>query len=222
MPPRGSCSDRATLAMKLIAHRGWAAGAEENTLVAFARAAGDDRISGVELDVRRSAAGNLVVSHDPPLPGTLTLEAALEFLAPTSLELLVELKEPGLEPPVIDALVAHKLADRSVVFGFEPIARSFRWRQPRAVRLGVIVLYPWGLDRVSHAHAPDVLLLGWDYRPWTRVAFQSWWSVFSLDALSRRHGVPLVVGIVHRMRDIHWLSRQGIDAAVADIDRLED
>jgi hypothetical protein len=220
MPPRGGSSDRATPAMKLIAHRGWAAGAEENTLIAFVRAAGDARISGVELDVRRNAEGALVVSHDPPLPDILTLEAALEFLAPTRLELLVELKEPGLDQPVIDALVAHKLADRSVVFGFEPIARSFRWREPRAVRLGIIALYPWELDRMTHAHAPDMLLLGWDYRPWTRVAFQCWWSVFSLGALARRHGVPVVIGIVNRMRDIHWLSRQGIDAAVADIDRL--
>jgi glycerophosphoryl diester phosphodiesterase len=37
--------------MKLIAHRGWSAGGDENTLVAFARA---DRISGVEFDVCRS------------------------------------------------------------------------------------------------------------------------------------------------------------------------
>ena len=206
--------------MKLIAHRGWAAGPQENTLAAFTRAAADARISGVELDVRRSAEGTLVVSHDPPPRDALTLDAALSLLAPSSLELLVELKEPGLAPAVIETLVAHKLADRSIVFGFEPVARSFPWQATRTVRLGVIVLYPWDLNRIAHAHAPDVLLLGWDYRAWTRVAFQTWWSVFSLGALSRRHGVPVVVGIVHRMRDIRWLSRQGIYAAVADIDRL--
>src|SRR5215510_7653272 len=193
--------------MKLIAHRGWAAGPEENTLSAFTRAAADARISGVELDVRRSAEGTLVVSHDPPLRDALALDAALSLLAPTSLELLVELKEPGLAPAVIETLMAHKLADRSIVFAFEPVARTFPWRKPRAVRLGIIVLYPWGLNRVAHALAPDVLLLGWDYRAWTRVAFQTWWSCFSLGALSRRHGVPVVVGIVHRKRDIHWLSR---------------
>ncbi len=37
--------------MKLIAHRGWSAGGDENTLAAFARAACGDRISGVEFDL---------------------------------------------------------------------------------------------------------------------------------------------------------------------------
>src|SRR6266567_932247 len=40
-----------SLVMKLIAHRGWSAGGDENTLAAFARAACDDRISGVEFDL---------------------------------------------------------------------------------------------------------------------------------------------------------------------------
>lgn len=74
------------------AHRGAIAGGRENTLAAFraARAAG---AGGVELDVRRSADGVLVIHHDPALddgrviahtqaaelPGWLpTLAAALE------------------------------------------------------------------------------------------------------------------------------------------------
>jgi hypothetical protein len=34
--------------MKLIAHRGWAAGASENTLAAFARAAQNAEVAGIE------------------------------------------------------------------------------------------------------------------------------------------------------------------------------
>jgi glycerophosphoryl diester phosphodiesterase len=67
------------LVMKLIAHRGWSAGEDENTLAAFARAARDDRIAGVEFDVCHAVdAMTLVVSHDPPLhiENTLTLDAA--------------------------------------------------------------------------------------------------------------------------------------------------
>ena len=53
--------------MKLFAHRGWAQGAGENTLEAFARAAADPRLSGVEFDVRRGlTAETLLVTHDPP------------------------------------------------------------------------------------------------------------------------------------------------------------
>jgi hypothetical protein len=209
--------------MKLIAHRGWAAGVDENTLAAFARAVRDDRLSGVELDVRRDpVSGKLVVSHDPPATGQRVpmLDEVLAFLAPTGLELLVEIKEENIAPAVIDALVAANLADRSVVFGFAKVARSFPWHAPRPVRLGIIVMYPWNLHRVARTLGPDMLLLGWDAPVWTRVAFRAWWSVFSLDRLGRHHGVPVVVGIVQRLTDLRWLARQGVHAAVCDMDRI--
>jgi glycerophosphoryl diester phosphodiesterase len=206
--------------MKLFAHRGWRAGAGENTLAAFARAAGEPGISGVELDVRAAPDGTLLVCHDPPPAGanTLTFDAALAFLSGTNLELLIELKERGIAQRVVARLVAAKLADRSVVFAFAPVARSFPWSAVRPVRLGIIVLYPWTVGRAMRAYAPDVLFLGWDYRAWTRAAFQAWWSAFSLARLAGRHKVPVVVGIVQRAVDLAWLERQGVHAAVTDFD----
>jgi glycerophosphoryl diester phosphodiesterase len=206
--------------MKLFAHRGWRAGAGENTLAAFARAAGEPGISGIELDVRAAPDGTLVVCHDPPPAGesTLTFDAALAFLSGTKLELFIELKQSGIAPMVVERLVAANMADRSVVFAFAPVARSFPWNTARAVRLGIIVIYPWNLDRAMRAYAPDVLFLGWDQRAWSRVAFQAWWSVFSLARLARRHRVPVVVGIVQRAVDLVWLERQGVHAAVTDVD----
>ena len=163
----------------------------------------------------------LVVSHDPPLhiENTLTLDAALSFLSQTDLELFVEIKETGLASGVIEKLVSSNVADRSVVFAFAAVARSFPWEGARPVRLGIIVMYPWNLNRAVRRYAPDVLLLGWDARAWTRVAFRAWWSIFSLEQLARRHHVPVVVGIVQRMDDLHWLSRQHVHGVVADIDR---
>ena len=207
--------------MKLFAHRGWCAGADENTLAAFARAAGQAGISGIELDVRRATDGNtLLVCHDPPRAGedTLTLDAALEFLSGTKLELLVELKERDIAAMVIERLVAAKMAERSVVFAFAPVARAFPWTEARPVRLGIIEVFPWKLARAMRAYAPDVLFLGWDDRAWTRAAFRAWWSVFSLARLGRRHRVPVVVGIVQRATDLGWLRRQGVHAAVTDFD----
>jgi glycerophosphoryl diester phosphodiesterase len=207
--------------MKLFAHRGWRAGTDENTLAAFARAAGEPGISGIELDVRRAGDGNtLLVCHDPPRAGetTLTFDAALSFLSGTNLELFIELKENGIAPRVIDKLVAAKLTDRSVVFAFAPVARSFPWKGARPVRLGIIVIYPWSLDRAVSTYAPDVLFLGWDHRAWSRVAFRAWWSVFSLARLARRHKMPVVVGIVQRAADLDWLARQDVHAAVTDFD----
>jgi glycerophosphoryl diester phosphodiesterase len=207
--------------VKIFGHRGWCAGADENTLAAYARAAGEAGISGIELDVRRAPDGNtLLVRHDPPRPGenTLTLDAALEFLSGTNLELFVELKERDIAPMVIDKLVAAKMAERSVVFAFAPVARAFAWTKARPVRLGMIVLYPWSLARAMRAYAPDVLFLGWDHRAWTRAAFRAWWSAFSLAAVAERHRVPVVVGIVQRAADLDWLRRQGVAAAVTDFD----
>jgi glycerophosphoryl diester phosphodiesterase len=209
--------------MHLIAHRGWIAGEGENSLEAFARADADPAISGVEFDVSRAPDSTaLLVSHDPPLTaaGALRFDEALTFLAGTDLHLYIELKQEGLAPAVIDRLVAHGLADRAVVFAFAKVARSFPWHEPRPVKLGVIVEYPWDLNRWARQQKPDVLLLGWDDRTWTRVAFRSWWSCFSLERVGRRHGVPVVVGVVQRQRDLDWLKRQGIAAAVGDIDLI--
>ena len=131
------------LVMKLIAHRGWSAGPGENSLAAFARAAREGRISGVEFDVCLAAdSDTLVVSHDPPRPveNALTLDAALSLLSPTDLELFVEVKETGLVSRVIERLVASNLARRSVVFAFAAVARSFPWEAARPVRLGIIVM----------------------------------------------------------------------------------
>ena len=208
--------------MKLIAHRGWCAGRDENTLAAFTRAAGDDRIAGVEFDVCCAIdAKTLVVSHNPPLhiENTLTLDDALSFLSHTDLELFVEIKEAGLASVVIEKLILSNVADRSVVFGFAAVARSFSWEGARPVRLGVIVMCPWNLNRAVRAYAPDVLFLGWDMRVWTRIAFRTWWSVFSLERRAKRHQLPLVVGIAQRLDDIHWLSRQQIYGVVVDINR---
>jgi glycerophosphoryl diester phosphodiesterase len=207
--------------VKLFAHRGWRAGADENTLAAFAHAARETGIAGVELDVRRAPDGNaLLVCHDPPRPGepTLTFDAALEFLAGTKLELFVEVKERDIAALVIDRLVAAKMAERSVMFAFAPVARAFPWEGARPVRLGIIEVFPWKLNHAVHAFAPDALFLGWDHRAWTRIAFRTWWSAFSLARLGERHGVPVVVGIVQRAADIDWLRRQGVHAAVTDFD----
>jgi hypothetical protein len=207
--------------VKLFAHRGWCAGADENTLAAFTRAAGQAGIAGIELDVRRAPDGHtLLVCHDPPQPGatTLTLDAALEFLSTTNLELFVELKESDLAPTVINRLITAKMAERSVVFAFPPVARAFPWTQTRVVRLGIIEVFPWKLNGAMRDYAPDMLFLGWDDRAWTRATFRAWWSVASLARLSERHRVPVVAGIVQRAADIDWLRRQGVHAAVTDLD----
>jgi hypothetical protein len=207
--------------VKLIAHRGWSEGPEENSAAAFARAIADASVSGVEFDITRAAdTDDLVVSHDPPARAAdvLSLDAVLSLLAPTRLDLLVEIKQAGLAELVIRALEARGLASRALVFAFAGVAASFPWHAPRTVPLGIIVKYPWQLGRAVRAYAPDALCLGWDSRIWTRLAFRAWWSVFSLQRLGQRHGLPVVAGIVQRSADLDWLARQHVSVAVADMD----
>ena len=113
----------------ILAHRGASRVAPENTLEAFVRA-GRLGADGVELDVRRTADGALVVHHDAALPGrgsvaSLTaaelppsvprLDAALDSCS--DLLVNIELKalpgEPDFDPAYrLARLVARFVADR--------------------------------------------------------------------------------------------------------------
>jgi glycerophosphoryl diester phosphodiesterase len=128
----------------VLAHRGARRAAPENTLEAFRRAVamGAD---GVELDVRRTADGVLVVHHDPQPPGrdliattaAATLRASHSEI-PTLAEALdvcagvlvnVEIKnaprEPGFDPDepaadaVVELLAARAGRDRVIVSSFQ-------------------------------------------------------------------------------------------------------
>jgi glycerophosphoryl diester phosphodiesterase len=125
-----------------VAHRGASAVAPENTLRAFELAAelGCDM---VEFDVLPLRDGTLVVAHSTDLrelshgaargrvggrtlsalrgfaPDLPTLDEALAFFAARlpGLGLQVDLKRPGLEAAVVDALRRHAVLERSWVSG---------------------------------------------------------------------------------------------------------
>lgn len=130
IPPRGT---RMTL---IIAHRGASRHAPENTIGAFtlARELGSD---AVELDVRTSADGVLVVHHDPHLPDGRALcettRADLPATVPTLDEALdacgdlvvnVEVKndphEPDHDPTGRRAIDTARLLARRIAAGTPP------------------------------------------------------------------------------------------------------
>ena len=168
--------------MRLVAHRGFAGVAPENTLLAVERAA---RVAdGVEVDVRRCGSGELVVVHDETVDrvtggtgrvadldlGTLqslsvggsgepipTL-AAVVAAVPPDVELLVELKEPGLaaetlalcatadvtvlvqsfdEAALAEAREAAPSVPRSLLFAEEPEAGLAAARELDCAAVGV-------------------------------------------------------------------------------------
>src|SRR5919197_300121 len=105
--------------LKLVGHKGADLVAPGNTIESFeaALAAGVDMI---EFDVLRLRDGRLVLAHDyadaarrePP-----TLDEGLDLFAGTAyagVELDVDLKLPGYEREVIDALATRGLAERAL------------------------------------------------------------------------------------------------------------
>lgn len=133
-----------TASLTVLAHRGFAGEAPENTVEAVRYAA--DRADGIEVDVRRCGSGELVCIHDETVDRlteatgrvgetdwetlrSLTVGesdariARLEEVVaevPPSVLLNVELKERGLAPDVLAAIDAHE--GDVLVSSFDPTA----------------------------------------------------------------------------------------------------
>jgi glycerophosphoryl diester phosphodiesterase len=130
-------------AIRCIGHGGASALAPANTLRSFALAA-EFGVDLVEFDVRM-ARGRLLLAHtvfDAFRPGCLELEEALRWAASEldgAIELVVDLKTPGIESAVVGALRRHRLLERSVLASqCPPILRRVRQLEPRA-RTGISV-----------------------------------------------------------------------------------
>lgn len=125
---------------RVVAHRGMHAptGPVDNSLGAF-RSALDAGADALELDVRRTRDGVLVVHHDPAVAGSATAIGKLDFAqlpklpdgqhvptldevvglaAAADSRLVVELKETGYERQVVDALRQRVAPDAFELISF--------------------------------------------------------------------------------------------------------
>ena len=123
-----------------IGHRGARAYETENTLESFRKAIAMD-VNAIELDVRTSRDGKLVVIHDdnlkkvfgkdvPVNEATLTelklfsdgkiptLQEALDLINGKVDKILVEVKEAGYEKKVLDVIRKEKMEEKAVVVSF--------------------------------------------------------------------------------------------------------
>ena len=82
---------------EIIGHRGWPTRYPDNTLAGFL--AVSDVADGVELDVRRSADGKLVLAHDPVLAGHVVFETSWQVMAEADLG-------GGHHPALLDEVLA--------------------------------------------------------------------------------------------------------------------
>jgi glycerophosphoryl diester phosphodiesterase len=128
--------------MLRVGHRGARAYEPENTLRSFRKAL-ELSVNAVELDVRMTKDGEIVVIHDPGVNRTTngtglvstltlkeirqlktekdekipTLEEALEFLD-KKVKVLIELKETGLEAKVLKIVQKEELENNVVIVSF--------------------------------------------------------------------------------------------------------
>jgi len=134
----------AYLLMLKIGHRGAGKEIPENTIASF-NAALDAGMDAVELDVRRTKDGKLIVFHDEKMKrltgaggsigdytlaelermkvlgsdyGIPTLDEVLDAVGDKAKSILIEIKEVGTEKAIVDTVKKHMLAGKVIIVSF--------------------------------------------------------------------------------------------------------
>lgn len=162
---------------QIIAHRGASHDAPENTMAAF-RLAHAQGAQMLEFDVRATADGTIVIFHDDTTErwngradpsGSLTfeqflaldiggaqvptLDELLEWAQTTALALNIEIKQPGIEAAVAQAVHRYGLLDRVIISSFYPevleVLRDTAPEIPRGVLMEAERQPPAGQDQAD-------------------------------------------------------------------------
>jgi glycerophosphoryl diester phosphodiesterase len=118
-----------------IGHRGASALARENSIEALEAAAAHG-LDGVEVDVSRAHDGSLVLAHGPAVPDDAPpLGDGLAVVARLGLFVQLDMKAPGAETEVVEALRRADLLERAFVSGFSlPVLAAFARAAPELPR----------------------------------------------------------------------------------------
>jgi glycerophosphoryl diester phosphodiesterase len=212
-------------------HRGASADRQENTIAAFveARAQGAD---GVELDVRRSADGGLVVHHDAQLPdgrpilslavrdlpeAVCLLDAALEACAANDLRVNVEIKnvdaDPDYDPDeylakaVVDLVNERRLHDAVLVSSFSLAAIDRVRHLDPDIATGYLASARWDQSKAL-ARAVDGGHRA--FHPFDLVVNEA------LVGEAHAHGVEVNVWTVDDPDRIRWLAGIGVNGIITN------
>ncbi|SEH10922.1 glycerophosphoryl diester phosphodiesterase [Natronorubrum sediminis] len=214
--------------MRLIAHRGFAATAPENTIAAIQSAA--ECADAVEFDVRRCGSGELVVIHDETIDRVTggvgvvadqsleelktqtvlesgervpTLEELLEAL-PSRVEVNLEMKELDIAADVLEAIES---VDNRVV------TTSFLIPELRAIR-ELDREQPTGLLASRHLETPVTTAIELD----CDVIGANYWRCLTTNIVPRAKAVDLEVHAwsLERRTTAKLLELRGVDCVSAD------
>jgi glycerophosphoryl diester phosphodiesterase len=215
--------------MLRIGHRGAAALAPENSLAAIEAAAAHG-IDVVELDVLRGQHG-LVLAHGPDVPADAAdLDDGLALAVNLGLAVQLDVKVPGIEAEVADALARAGVDPRSFVSSFSlpiltafaavspDLRRSYTYPEDRLGVTGVRALRPAvrGGLAVLRAALPR-RLPGWLRAAGASAATLNW-TVVSPAAVSVCHelGVAVYVWTVNDVALAKTLLERDIDGIITD------
>ena len=205
--------------VRVIGHRG-AAGFPENTIAGFEEALRQG-VDGIEMDVRQTLDGRLVVVHDSVV-GDRSVQAtsyqdlialeqgkniplfeeALEKLGKRTM-LDIELKLFGYEAPVVELLKQHTEPEKTLISSFEAKSLQAVHELLPGVQLGYI--YNRTQDEEARHHAPiDVVI------PQFRLA--------SRELIEGVHdeGIEVWAWTVNDDAEIARLLRLGVDGLITD------
>lgn len=223
----------------LVAHRGASAQARENTHAAFEKAIelGADMI---ELDIKRTRDGIIVINHDPVingkriadltyaqllrLPGCTHIPRFDEVLAALAgrIRLDIDLRERGYEAELIDLVHQYfPYADFVLTSSDEAILRASKIHAPQ-VRTGLIIGHPnsnpfklsrgelFPLRRLKAAKA--------DFITCSYLLVK-----MGLPVQAKAAGVPLYVWTINNHRSYRWIKRlPTVEAILSDLPETFD
>ena len=214
----------------IIAHRGAAATARENTVAAF-RAARDLGADGVELDVRRSADGVLVVHHDATLPDGRAVAAVPAAELPPWLPTL-EAALGECAGMVVDAEVKNLPTEA----GFDPdesAASGVAWMAHRSDLAAQVVVTSFSMATIDAARATGAgVATGWlTLASYDQLAALALAAEHGHQSLQPRHEAvtPELVAAVHEQGltmhawtvddpdRVCWLAGLGVDAVITNV-----
>lgn len=175
--------------MIVLSHRGyWKDAAEKNQPVAFHRSF--DLGFGTETDVR-DRGGELVISHDPPRGGEMTLDEMLDILGDRDLPMAMNVKADGLADAVKAAFAKRPHLTRWFLFDMSvpDMVQQFKRANPVFARLSEYE--PTVPDRIL-SQSVGVWLDGFD---------GEWWTPALIDDLTQRGKTVCVVSPDLHKRD---------------------
>ena len=211
----------------VIGHRGAAAVAPENTLAAL-EAAVAARVDLVEFDI--SPGLRLGHSLDELPPEGVSLDDALEFLKGHGVGVHLDVKLPGYENDVLEAIRRHGVGERAVVStSFAVTVRRFARlapELPRAIgyprdRLGVSNLsWPRPMQRAGAGALRQAMpvrvpvLLRWARA--NTLSLHHTLCSRSAVAIAHRLGAPVLAWTVNDPASVRRVTAAGVDGIVSD------